>query len=159
MSRTTRFAIGDHIVAPGCGVGTVAAIVELDVGAPVEAYKLEGLHTEVVMWVPVDRAADEGVRAPVKPERVDKLLRIIKETTAPAKRATWNRRQRRYREEIATNEPERLAAVLGELADVRQNKPLSFGERRLFDQVHSLLANEFSLVADAGDRLEEALAA
>lgn len=125
------------------------------------AYKVEAVDTQMVMWVPVDRMGIENVRRPMSTELVERLLGVIASVTAPVKRATWHQRQRRYREKIISNEPESLAAVLGELADVKRSKPLSFSEKRLFEELRDQLLIEFRLVVGevtANSRLAAALA-
>ena len=103
---------GDIVVAPGCGVGVVEEIENVDLGdAPVEMYRIRSRTTGVRMWVPVVRAQLDGLRRPMSPEVVDDVLRIIGATEAPETRATWNRRQRRYRELLQSNRRSQLVSA------------------------------------------------
>ena len=85
-------------------------------------------------------------------ELVEQTWEVIRSQEAPDARATWNRRQRRYSEMLMSNSPRALAELLGELAAVRSEKPLSFTEKRMFRQVWDLLVGEIS--ASTGDSRE-----
>lgn len=158
-----RFNEGDLVVVPGAGVGRIEAIEKMDLGDDAaEMYRIMVEATEMRLWIPVHRAAVDGVRAPFEASKIDQLLGIIEATEAPEKRATWNRRQRRYQELLMSNDPLQLAELLGELASVRQRKALSFGERKLFDRAWDLMQVELTACAaddDVVKRFADALAA
>lgn len=158
------FNAGDVVVTPGCGVGHIEEIDQVDIGdEPVKMYKILLQTTGMRMWVPTYRAEVDGVRRPIETEAVAKVLKVIRETKAPKKRSNWNRRQRRYQGLLMSNDPMQLAELLGELASVRQKKTLSFGERRLFERAHGLLLAELEAACESGEdvaaKFEEALAA
>lgn len=158
-----NFAQDELVVVPGCGVGRIEAIETMETGdEPVEMYKIFVESTGVRMWVPTYRAAADGYRRPLDEDRIDAVLEMIRDTTAPDKRATWNRRQRRYQELLMSNDPMQLAALLGELASVRQAKALSFGERKMFDRACELMSTELQSATAAKNivkRFEDALTA
>lgn len=159
-----EFRKGDVVVAPGCGAGLVEDIEDVELGGEsVQMYRIRVIDDEVRMWVPVGNARVQGIRSPVEASDVKELLQTIRDTVAPKKRATWNRRQRRYNELLMSNDPRQIAALLGELASVRSGKPLSFGERRLFDRAKRLFTAELKAAAPDPKkvvlRLDEALAA
>ena len=136
----------------------------MDLGDDVtQMYRILVEATEMRLWIPVHRAAVDGLRAPFAQDDIERLLTIIQDTEAPEKRATWNRRQRRYPELLMSNDPIQLAELLGELASVRQRKALSFGERKMFDRAWDLMQVELRSACDAPDevvqRFESALAA
>lgn len=158
-----KFEIGDVVVMPGTGVGRIEDIVNVDVGSEdVEMYKIALETDEMSVWVPIHREVVD-IRPPLDAQSVDRVLEVIRETTAPAKRANWNRRQRRYRELLTSPDPLGMAELLGELASVKQDKALSFGERRLFDKAKKLMEAELQAAAEEPDAVvksfEDALAA
>jgi len=148
--------IGESIVVPGCGVGTVEAVESMDLtgtGTPEDLYRIsfeDGDQRK--MWVPVSRVAEQNLRPVMSAELVEQTWEVIRSQEAPDARATWNRRQRRYSEMLMSNSPRALAELLGELAAVRSEKPLSFTEKRMFRQVWDLLVGEIS--ASTGDTRE-----
>ncbi|MCA9567547.1 MAG: hypothetical protein KC656_06880 [Myxococcales bacterium] len=153
-----EFREGGMVVVPGCGVGQIEDIevVQMD-DITVSMYRIV-VEGDVRIWVPTATARLQGIRRPVAEERVQALLDAVRDTTAPTERATWNRRQRRYTEQLMSNDPLQLAELLGELASVRSRKALSFGERRLFDRAVTLLGGELRVAAEDPASVEEALA-
>lgn len=154
---------GDVVVVPGVGVGNLEGIETMTLdGEEVELARISCGDTIQAMYVPPDSLGAEGIREPMKKSRVNRVLELVEGTTAPKKRATWNRRRRRYQQTLIENEPEGLAAMLGELGDVRTRKTLSFHERRIFERVYNLLRDEIAAAlgctADTADqRLQSAL--
>ena len=138
--------VGANVVVPGCGVGEIMAIETMDLGEGDQAMVRIALgeREDGRMWVPVDRLVAEGIRSVMPKDRVKETWKAIEETVAPKKRDNWNRRQRRYNEQLMSNEPKQMGELLGELASVRREKPLSFGERRLFEKVEALLIDELA---------------
>lgn len=155
-----KLSIDDVVVVPVLGVGRVDRREKLDIGGQmIDVYHID-LEDEGTYWVPVDRVDSEGVREPLPANRVDEIWDAIESTTAPKKRATWNRRQRRYQEMVMSNEPLEIAKLLGELASVRQQKKakkqvLSFQERRMFERAKTLIVQE---VAASTGRDRDAIA-
>lgn len=156
--------VGDKLVVPACDVGEVVAIETLTFeGQSAEFYRIE-LAQGASSWVPLGGLIPQGIRKVMSKERAAEVLEIIGQQTAPAKRANWNQRRRRYQEMLLGNAPAEVAALLGELGAVRTAKGrLSFSERQLFDKVLGLLASELALVlgvdqTTAEGQLEFALA-
>lgn len=144
-----NFAAGESVVVPNWGLGEVAGRESLTIDdSDVKMVRIDIASEKKHMWVPEGRLQAECVRPVMSPNQVDKALDVIASCTAPEKRVTWNRRQRRYNELVATNTPQSLAEVMGELAAVRRGKRLSFTERRLFDRVRDQLTAEVACSLD-----------
>ena len=58
---------------------------------------------------------------------------------------TWNRRHREYQDKMRTGSIFQAAEVYRDLSLLKENKDLSHGERRLFDQAYNLLIKELSI--------------
>jgi hypothetical protein len=54
---------------------------------------------------------------------------------------------------IKTGDPLEVAAVLRDLAILRSEKSLSFGERKMYDQAHNLLVQEVAVARDVDEKL------
>ena len=124
-----EFREGGMVVVPGCGVGQIEDIevVQMD-DMTVSMYRIV-VEGDVRIWVPTATARLQGIRRPVAEERVQALLDAVRDTTAPTERATWNRRQRRYTEQLMSNDPLQLAELLGEpLAVEVEDRVLGGGE-------------------------------
>ncbi len=143
-----EFRVGDCVVAPGCGVGTIEGVETMDMGdAPVELYRITFDEEGTRMWVPLSQVAAKGLRPVMDKERVKDIWYAIDNQELPNKRATWNRRYRRYNDMLMSNHPKSMAEVLGELLALRKEKKLSFGEKRLFERVRTLLVGEIAAAA------------
>lgn len=150
-------------MVPACGIGTVLGVETMTVeGVSAQLYRI-GLPDGSSSWVPIDRLEAQGLRPVMDAETAAATLLVVTQEEAPEKRITWNRRQRRYREMLVSNEPKAIGSLVGELGAVlRVKERLSFGERRMFEQAKELLAAELALAlglsADAAmARLESAL--
>ena len=143
-----QLAIGDTVVVPTMGVGVVEATEHVDVGdETVEAYRIDLGPEEGTFWIPKQQLGSQGLRQPIAEEHLGAVWAEMLEQEAPAKRANWNRRRKRYQEMLASNEPLQIAALVGELAAVQavkrtKKQTLSFGERQLLDKAQDLLAQE-----------------
>jgi CarD family transcriptional regulator len=58
---------------------------------------------------------------------------------------TWNRRHREYQEKMRSGSIFEAAEVYRDLSLLKENKDLSHGERRLFDQAKNLLIKELAI--------------
>ena len=138
-----QFAKGDKAVVPSHGVGTVTEIRSMEIeGQKYEMYVIKILENALTVTVPVENAAANGIREVIPLEAVDKVYEILKDRKTPADKQTWNRRYRDYMTKIKTGDPLEVSAVLRDLARLRSEKTLSFGERKMYDQAHSLIVQE-----------------
>jgi len=156
-----EFKVGEKAVYPAHGVGTISDI---------ETQEYEGVeHTFLVLKiaengmtirVPIQKVETIGMRRVIPLEHVDKVYDILRDRDVPADNQTWNRRYREYMNRIKTGDPLEVAKVLRDLALLRKDKTLSFGERKMFDQARSLLVQEISVARgadenDVGQELDE----
>ena len=98
------------------------------------------------------------MRKVISREHVDKIYEVLKDRDVPTDNQTWNRRYREYMNKIQTGDPIEVAKVLRDLALLKADKNLSFGERKMFDQARNLLVQEISVAKDTDERsIEEEL--
>ena len=76
-------------------------------------------------------------------EQVFTILKNRKEKTMDS--TTWNRRYREYMEKIKTGSVFEVAKVLRDLYLLKNDKDLSFGERKMLDTARSLLVREIAI--------------
>ncbi len=166
MTATSTLAkVGDKVVIPALNVGIIEAIETMTVAdAKVSFFRIL-LPSGMRNWIPVGRLAEKGVRRIMQRQTAEELFEVIASQEAPAKRANWNRRQRRYQQTLLENRPRELAALLGELAAVQVQKgSLSPREAEIYRRLHRLLVAEMSQALDVEEstteaRLDEAIAA
>ena len=144
------FKVGDRAVYPAHGVGLISAIEEMEWDDVKQTfYVLDIIDNGMTIRVPVQNAEAIGMRSVIPVEQVDKVYDILRDRDVPADNQTWNRRYREYMTRIKTGDPLEVAKVLRDLALLRQDKTLSFGERKMFDQARSLLVQELSVALES----------
>ena len=148
------FSVGDKAVFPAHGVGVIRDIesVVMD-GATYKLYVLKILDNGMTIKVPVDNADAIGMREIIAQEAIDKVYEVLKDRSSPADKQTWNRRYREYMSKIKTGDPLEVAAVLRDLALLKSEKQLSFGERKMYDQAHSLIVQELAVAKDVDEQV------
>ena len=141
-----EFQVGDKAVYPAHGVGVIAAVesVEWD-GATHTFYVMKILDNGMTIRIPVGNVEAIGMRRVISQEHVDKVYEILRDRDVPADNQTWNRRYREYMNRIKTGDPLEVAKVLRDLALLRQEKTLSFGERKMLDTARTLLVKELAI--------------
>jgi CarD family transcriptional regulator len=148
------FDIGDKAYVPNHGVGIVKEIQTVDLGgASYQMYVIKILDDGLTYFVPVDGVGANGIREVIPSEAVDKVYEVLRDTDTPANNQTWNRRYREYSTKIKTGDPLEVAAVLRELARLKVEKTLSFGERKMYDQAHSLIVQELAVAKDVDEQV------
>ena len=105
--------------------------------------------------VPVQNADRIGMRTVMDAEKVDRIYEILRDRESPTDTQTWNRLYREYMSKIKTGDPLEVAKVLRDLALMKIEKNLSFGERKMYDQARSLLVQEISTARDVDEKLVE----
>jgi CarD family transcriptional regulator len=146
------FEIGDKAVYPAHGVGVIKDVqtVEED-GQSYECYVLKILDNGMTISVPVEAADANGMRQIIPKSAVEKIYEVLRDRKKPADKQTWNRRYREYMNKIKTGDPLEVAAVLRDLALLKKEKTLSFGERKMYDQAHSLIVQEVAVAKDVDE--------
>ena len=152
-----EFNVGDKAVYPAHGVGIIRDVVTVDLdGERAVFYVLKILDNGMTIKVPVHNARQIGMRSIINGEQIEKVYQILRDRDVPTDNQTWNRRYRDYMSKIKTGDPIEVAKVLRDLALLKGDKSLSFGERKMFDQARNLLVQEIAVARD-GDEKEGAV--
>ena len=137
------FKIGDLAVYPAHGVGRIESVESRQVsGKNQDFYIMKILENEMIIMIPVDKVSSVGLRDIIGVSEVTKVYDIMKKRDIPSDNQTWNRRYREYMEKIKTGSVYEVAEVLRDLYLLKEEKDLSFGERKLLDTAQSLLLKE-----------------
>jgi CarD family transcriptional regulator len=151
------FEIGDVVVYPVHGVARITDIKKEKIGNSEQlCYILEtemkSPNQKPLIKLPVDKVESNRVRKIVDEDEVDKVIEILKKRGMKTDKQTWNRRHREYQEKMRTGSIFQAAEVYRDLSLLKENKDLSHGERRLFDQARNLLIKELSIAKKAEER-------
>ncbi len=149
------FSVGDKAVHPSHGVGVIKSIEERQIAGQTKAfYIIRIAESGMTVMVPTDGVARAGLRPVISKREVKKVITELKSDEVSVTAQPWNRRQREYNEMLNSGSPVQVAKVLRDLSRLRQDKELSFGERRLLEQARNLLVAELALAQDrAEDRV------
>lgn len=143
------FKVGDKVVVPTLGVGVVREIVDENIGGDAyRLYDIKILDNGSTFQVSPEMAEENGVREVMLTSMIDEVYAVLRDREKPADKQTWNRRYREYMNKIKTGDPLEVAAVLRDLAILKSEKQLSFGERKMYDQAHGLIVQEIAVARD-----------
>jgi CarD family transcriptional regulator len=156
-----QFKVGDRAVYPAHGVGVIKAIETNDFeGTSLTYYVLKILDNGMTIMVPLQNADAIGMRDVIDASHVETIYGVLRDRDTPTDKQTWNRRYREYMQRIKTGDPLEIGRVLRDLAIMKKDKNLSFGERKMYDQAKSLLVQEISVAKDIReDVIEKEIAA
>ncbi len=144
-----NFKVGDKAVVPGHGVGVIKEVENITMdGETLDFYVIKILDNGLTWKCPTDRTEENGLREVISISSIADVYEVLSEREKPPDKQTWNRRYREYMNRIKTGEPLEVAHVLRDLAILRSEKTLSFGERKMYDQAHGLIVQEIAVARD-----------
>jgi CarD family transcriptional regulator len=141
------FKIGDLAVYPAHGVGIIEKIENREIsGCQENFFVMRILENNMIIMIPSSNATNVGLREIINQNEVSKVLSILKKRDISINdNQTWNRRYRDYMDKIKSGSVFEVAEVYRDLSTIKQDKELSFGERKMLDTARSLLIKEISL--------------
>ena len=114
-------------------------------------YVMRILDNDMKIMIPTSNVNNVGLRDIICQKEVDQLYSILKKRDVPIDNQTWNRRYRDYMDKIKTGSVFEVAEVYRDLLILKNEKELSFGERKMLDTARNLLVKEISLARDVGE--------
>ena len=94
------FNVGDKIVYPMHGAGTIDAIEEKDILGEKQNYYIIKMPGEVKVMVPISKASDIGVRSVIDKAEAGKVLEVL-EANETEMSNNWNKRYKENMERTA----------------------------------------------------------
>src|SRR5215813_4156810 len=141
-----EFQVGDKAVYPAQGVAEIVGIDEKEISGKIQRfYVLRILDSDMRILVPVDKAQQVGLREVATADEITEVMDILREKGVHVDKQTWNRRYRGFMEKIKTGSLFEVAEVFRDLYRLKDQKTLSFGERRMLDTAKSLIVRELSI--------------
>ena len=143
------FHKGDKAVYPGHGVGVIESIETKQISGKEQSfYILRFVDNGMTIMVPEDNVKSAGLRTVIRKIDARKVIGILKDREITLDNQTWNRRYREYMEKINTGSIYEIAEVLRDLHLLRDEKELSFGEKKIMDMAKNLLVKELAIARD-----------
>jgi CarD family transcriptional regulator len=141
-----QFKVGHKVVYPAQGVAEVIGVETKEIGGRLTSfYLLQVMNSEMRILVPTDKAHQVGLREVASTSEVEEVLDILREKDVHLDKQTWNRRYRGFMEKIKTGSLFEVAEVFRDLYRLKNQKTLSFGERRMLDTAKTLIVRELSI--------------
>ena len=149
------FNVGDKIVYPMHGAGTIDSIEEKNILGENQAYYIIKMPGEVKVMVPTDRAEQIGVRNVIGKDEAEKVISILGEDETEMAQ-NWNKRYRDNMDKMKSGSIYEVADVVRNLSFKQKEKGLSTGEKKMLSNAKQILVSELVLAEHASqDEVEE----
>ena len=139
------YRIGDKIVYPMHGAGVIEAIEEREfLGTKQDYYILKMPVGDLRVMIPIHNVVGIGIREVIKPNDIDKVLRILRDQSVNVT-TNWNKRYRENMIKIKSGSIFEVADVVRSLMLREKGKGLSTGERKMLNSAKQILISELVL--------------
>jgi CarD family transcriptional regulator len=159
----TLFQIGEKVVYPNHGIGTVENISTRFFGARSERFYLLRLtYTSMTVMVPFSHVTEIGLRKVTRNGEVVRVLSYLAERVSRRK-CDWKDRFKENSDRMRSGSLLEIAEVLKTLLVLQTEKPLSFREKKMLDRARHMLITELTISrglreSEVVELLERALA-
>ena len=148
------FNVGDKIVYPMHGAGTIDSIEEKNILGENQFYYVIRMPGEVKVMVPTDRAEQIGVRNVIGKEEAEKVISILGEDETEMSQ-NWNKRYRDNMDKMRSGNIYEVADVVRNLSFKQKEKGLSTGEKKMLSNAKQILVSELVVAEHASqDEIE-----
>ncbi len=162
MKKSTyEFKVGDSVVYPAHGVGTVTGIeTQVMGGMEITLYVVSFTKEKMILRIPVKRATQSGLRQLINGDELKRVITTLR-GKARISRGMWSRRAKEYETKINSGNIISLAEVVRDLHKNVDDPDRSYSERMIYESALSRLAGEVAAVEkiDAASAVEHLVAA
>jgi CarD family transcriptional regulator len=157
-----NFAVGEKVVYPTQGVGTIENIAtRYFEQKPEKFYLLRLFCSSMTVMVPFSTAESVGLRRLSRAADVNRVLTYLA-SPAVEDLSDWKIRFRVNSEKLMTGSLLQIAEVFKQLVRLQAEKPLSFREKKMLERCRTMLISEVSVArntreSDAQLLLQKAL--
>ncbi len=142
------FDIGDKVVYPVHGAGTIEAIEEREVLGEKQRYYVMRLSLgNLTVMIPTENIKSVGLREVIDINGVNKVYSILGEQDMDPE-INWNQRYKANMEKIKSGNIYEVAQVVKNLMFREKDKGLSTGEKKMLDTARQILISELVLAGD-----------
>lgn len=152
------FKIGDKVVYPMHGAGTIVSIEEKEMMGNKENYYIIKMPVgDMKLMVPTEKAEKIGVRNVVTKEESDKVFKVLEKPKDPyIHDSNWSKRYASNVDKIKSGDIYEVAEVVRELSHRHMEKGLSIGEKKMLASAKDILLSEMALAEnESHDMLSE----
>ena len=142
------FNVGDKIVYPMHGAGTIDSIEEKDILGEKQSYYILKMPGEVKVMIPTAKAEAVGVRNVIDKQSAEKVIGILEQDETLMDK-NWNKRYRDNMEKMKSGDIYQVADVVRNLSFKQKEKGLSTGEKKMLNNAKQILVSELVLAEHA----------
>ncbi|MDD3303817.1 MAG: CarD family transcriptional regulator [Clostridia bacterium] len=150
------FNIGDKVVYPMHGAGTIESIEEREMLGNSEDYYIIKMPTGgMKLMVPTSKVSNIGIREVSEKSEADKVFGVLEKPKSPyVHDANWSKRYNMNVDKIKSGDILEVAEVVRELSHRHMERGLSIGEKKMLATAKNILISEMVLSEEVN---EEAL--
>ncbi len=139
------FQVGEKVVYPNHGVGTIENISSRSFGAQHERFYLLRLSpSSMTVMVPFSHVDDVGLRKVTKLSEINRVLSYLS-AGRPCCAQDWKDRFKENSDKMKGGSLLEIAEVFKALLIIQLTKPLSFREKKMLERARSMLVLETSV--------------
>ena len=151
------FQIGDKVVYPNQGVGTIENISSRSFGSALERFYLLRLGcNSMTVLVPFSNVANIGLRRLTKDREISRVLSFLA-TGWCSMASDWKVRYKDNADKMQSGNLLKAAEVFKGLLQLHVDKPLSFREKKMLDRARHMLVEEISIARNVPEITAESL--
>lgn len=141
------FSIGDKVVYPMHGAGTIEKIEQKEMlGASKDYYIIKMPVGDMKLMVPTDKAENIGIREVAEKSVTDKVFAVLEKPKDPyIHDVNWSKRYNTNAERIKSGDVLEVAEVVRELSHRHMERGLSIGEKKMLSTAKNILLSEMVL--------------
>ena len=145
------FNIGDKVVYPNHGAGTIVGIETKNILDEEKKYYIMKLPIgEMKVMIPVEKIEEIGIRDVVDEDEADNVFNLLSGEKSKMSQ-NWNRRYRANQEKLKTGDIFEVAEVVRNLSIRDREKGLSTGEKKMLSNARKILISELVLAKDLNE--------
>lgn len=149
------FNVGDKIVYPMHGAGTIDSIEEKDILGEKQSYYILKMPGEVKVMIPTTKAEEVGVRSIIDKNEAETVFGILEQDETIMDK-NWNKRYRDNMDKMKSGDIFEVADVVRNLSFKQKEKGLSTGEKKMLNNAKQILVSELVLAEHASqDEVEK----
>ena len=150
------FNVGDKIVYPMHGAGTIDSIEEKDILGEKQSYYILKMPSNVKVMIPTAKAEEVGVRNIIDKQSAEKVFKVLSEDETEMEK-NWNKRYRDNMDKMKSGDIYEVADVVRNLSFKQKDKGLSTTEKKMLLNAKQILVSELVLVESKEKEEVEAL--
>lgn len=150
------FNVGDKIVYPMHGAGTIDSIEEKDILGEKQSYYILKMPSNVKVMIPIAKAEEVGVRNVIDKQSAEKVFKVLSEDETEMEK-NWNKRYRDNMDKMKSGDIYEVADVVRNLSFKQKEKGLSTGEKKMLNNAKQILVSELVLAEHASQEEVETL--